>query len=110
MITSITQNKKIKTEKLENTLIKNIVKNLSNDLKRAETNTIERALYSEEVKESKRIARNVNLLTIKNLKTRAKRLSETKKNIKGVVKMIEEEEKQMMEQIRVIQKQLDKQH
>lgn len=86
----------------------NILKNIASDLEKEEINKIERALYSEEVKESRRIARNVNLNIIKGLRAQAKRIKQSKKALKNIIKAIEEEEKQMNKQIRQIQRELDK--
>lgn len=92
-------------------LIKDLVNNTQMEIEKLneieEQNLINDAINSKQVKEAKRIAQNINIQNIKNLRNQVKKLNETKNSLKNLIKTIDEEEKKIGKQIKVMQARID---
>lgn len=80
-----------------------LIENIRNEI---ELNAIDKALNSDEVKQAKRIARNINLVTIKSLRKRHKELGECVENTEKLVLTMRKERQKLHKEIVKLQKEL----
>lgn len=91
-------------------LIDNLINNTEIELyklEKQENEAMNIAMKSTEVRESKRIANNIRIQNIKQLRNHAKSLRDTKTKLKEMISIIATQETILKKQIKSMQKQTD---